>query len=94
MTQETLLTEELLLERVRERVAQQRVPCEVPRSILVTRGEGFVCDVCDARVANEEPAYELEFGSAGGTRTIRLHHRCYIAWESHCLDRRVLDERP
>jgi hypothetical protein len=82
-----MLSDESLLERVRERVAQQKVPCDVPRSILVTPGVDQICAVCDVRILEGHFAYELEFGAESAVRKIHLHHRCYTAWDAACLNR-------
>jgi hypothetical protein len=94
MTEEILLTDEALLDRVRERASQQRIPCEVPRSIVVTRGEALVCAVCDGRIAGEEPVYEIEFDPERSAHRMNLHRRCYLVWDAECLSRRAVSSCP
>jgi hypothetical protein len=87
MTQESLLTRELLLERVHERVSKQRLPAGVPRSILVSRAAEAACAVCDRKIPDSDPAYELEFETEQSVRRVHLHHRCYLVWESEYVER-------
>ena len=87
MTKESLPTDELLLERVRERVSKRRLPGHVPRSILVSRAAGAVCAVCDGQIPDSDLAYELEFESEQSVRRIHLHHRCYLIWDSEYVER-------
>jgi hypothetical protein len=89
MKQENPFTDEIVLKRVRERVSQKRLPCDVPRSILVTRGTGAACAVCDEPIPETEAAHELEFDVPGSVRRIHLHPRCYLFWDSECLERRA-----
>jgi hypothetical protein len=88
MTQESLPDDGHLLVCVRERVSQGRLPGDLPRSILVTRAAGAVCDLCDEKIPDEAPAYEIEFHPQ--LRRIHLHSRCYQAWDSECLEPRRL----
>ena len=94
MTQESLPTDELLLERVRERVSKRSLPGHVPRSILVSRGAGAVCAVCDGQIPDGDAVYELEFESGQSVRRIHLHHRCYLIWDSAYVQRGAQAVRP
>jgi hypothetical protein len=90
MTQESVPSDERLLVCVRERVSQGRLPRDVPRSILVTRTAEAVCDLCDEKISDEAAAYEIEFHSQ--VRLIHLHSRCYLVWDSECLEPRRQSE--
>jgi hypothetical protein len=85
MSNDPLLDDALLRERVRERAEQGRVPCRVPRAILPTRVGGATCAICDVVLTYADAAYELAFGSQEALQTVYLHRRCYMAWEAQCL---------
>jgi hypothetical protein len=86
MKQDRPFTDDIV-KLIRERVSQKRLPCDVPRSILLTHGIGAVCVVCDEPIPETEAAHELEFEVQGSVQRVHLHRRCYLVWDSECLER-------
>jgi hypothetical protein len=79
--------DQAVIQRVRERIARGALPRGVPRSILVTRLTEEACAACDETIADSDAAYELEFSDERHVRKVHLHRRCYLLWDSECLER-------
>jgi hypothetical protein len=63
---------------IRERIADQRLPPEAPRSIVTHAGAALACDGCGAPIAAAERESEAELASG---RVLRLHAACCVVWQ-------------
>jgi hypothetical protein len=69
---------------VRERVADHRLPTEIPLATWVRCGARECCDGCGLPIADVEVAYELEWLD---DRVVRMHANCHGLWLGELIRR-------
>lgn len=75
------MDDEALVARVRQAIAEGRLPNYAASQILAAYGDGAPCEVCSKPISAHDVRYELRFGSAPNAETLRMHLRCFLAWE-------------
>lgn len=73
------LTDDALRERAHQLIELNRLPRIKPVRIWASLGAGAACSLCEAPILSSEPEFELQFVPQG---MLRLHRRCYAAWEA------------
>jgi hypothetical protein len=73
--------DEALNARVRQAIAEGRLPSYPASQILAGYGDGAPCDVCAKPIGAHDVRYELRFGSGPNAELQRMHLGCFLAWE-------------
>jgi len=75
-----------LRREVRSRVDQGLMPCGPAERVWAGPGSGALCTLCDRPITAPQIEYELIFGAAPVSVSIRFHRACQSAWELECGD--------
>jgi hypothetical protein len=70
-----------LRERIRDLLANRRLPGHSANQIRASFGDGTVCAVCGRATHPSTVKYELRFGGADELRSIFMHHDCFDVYE-------------
>ena len=82
MPTESQLRDTALRLRVRERIADGRLPVMVPTRIDAGYGSGHLCVACDQPITSTQVEYELADCRDG--RPLRFHLGCHVVWQIEC----------
>ena len=82
MPTESQLRDTALRSRVRERVADGRLPVMVPTRIDAGYGSGQICVACDEPITSTQVEYELSDCRDG--RPLCFHLGCHVVWQIEC----------
>lgn len=80
-------SEKALALRVRERIADGRLPVVLSRKLAAGYGSGHTCRVCDRPILRQHVEYEVNDAGDGGQLT--LHRSCYVIWQVECARRMI-----
>jgi hypothetical protein len=73
------LSEGELRARIRERMADGRLPAKRPSHIDAGYGTGKDCDACGVPITSAKVEYEIN-----DARMIRFHFACFVVWQQEC----------
>jgi hypothetical protein len=76
------LSADQLIEIIRQRIEDGRLPCVRPDTIYAGYGSGEPCDGCDDRIESTKIVYDVPFPAA--SRSLKLHFPCYVIWQQQC----------
>jgi len=88
MPTESQLRDTALRSRVRERVADGRLPVMVPTRIDAGYGSGQICVACDEPITSTQVEYELSDCRDG--RPLCFHLGCHVVWQIECAAARTV----
>ncbi|MBV9723774.1 MAG: hypothetical protein JO299_01250 [Gammaproteobacteria bacterium] len=72
-------------QRLRELLANGRLPAMAPMEIAAGYGHGRVCIACDQPVTQHEMEYE--FNDPREDRQLSFHSACFLLFQSECVER-------
>ena len=78
-------SEDELRSRVRERIADGRLPVVLSMELFAGTGTGHPCQVCDENIVSEHVEYESTDPHTGSQLT--FHLTCHSVWRLECLRR-------
>lgn len=76
------MTDDELMQAVRQALARGDLPARAPNRLFGGRGTGTRCAVCGTRIESSEVGYEASFAPPEGERAAAFSVHCH----SHCLD--------
>lgn len=82
MPTESQLRDTALRLRVRERIADGRLPVMVPTRIDAGYGSGHTCVACAEPITSTQIEYELNDYRDG--RALCFHLGCHVVWQIEC----------
>jgi len=86
MATETRMQASELLQRVQERIDDERLPLAMPAEISAGYGTGAeVCGVCDRPIPASQILYAV-ISPGVATQTL-FHVGCYLIWQRECTHR-------
>jgi hypothetical protein len=68
--------------RVRERIANGRLPVRVPDHILGGYGSGHTCVACDQPITSAQVEYEV--ADCRNDAKLCFHLGCHVVWQLEC----------
>jgi hypothetical protein len=89
LTNREMSDQGVLRQKVREAIKTGTLPRSLPERTWGGRGTGACCTICGEPVQRDEVEFELEFARGngnGGRDNVRVHLRCFAAWEIECQD--------
>ena len=83
----SVLPENELLQRARQRIDEGRLPVILPSLISAGYGTGAApCAVCDLGILSDQIIYEID-DPRGLDAMIPFHFACYVLWQRECAQR-------
>jgi hypothetical protein len=73
--------DEALARLVRQLIREDRLPNFPAGAILASYGDGTICSVCSTGIRSNDVMYELRFAGGAVSEFLRMHFRCFMAWE-------------
>jgi hypothetical protein len=80
-TADDLLADDALAVLVRQLVSDARLPDFAASQIIARYGDDSSCAACGKNVRNDDVMYELRFGIGRAGDLLKMHLRCFLAWE-------------
>ena len=86
------LSQDEILQRVRQRLEDGRLPVALSSEIIAGYGgAGDMCCVCDEEITSAHIEYELDDPRDHGPLT--FHLSCHAVWQLECV-RRISEQKP
>lgn len=64
-----------------DRIRQNELPAQLPKTVWAGQGSGEPCSLCDRPIDKTEMEYELDIPVARANSVVRLHLRCHALLE-------------
>jgi len=89
MPTHSVLPEDEVRRRVRQRLESRRLPLLRPDHISAGYGSANMCCACDQLIDRTKIEYEV--AAADKAQRLTFHFACYVIWQRMCSER--MDER-
>jgi hypothetical protein len=87
MQSTAFLSDGELLQRVRQRIDEGRLPVVIPSLISAGYGAGTApCIVCDLDILSDQVIYEID-DPRNVDELLPFHFACYVIWQRECAHR-------
>jgi hypothetical protein len=87
MQSASFLSDGELLQRVRQRIDEGRLPVVIPSLISAGYGAGTApCVVCDLDILSDQVIYEID-DPRNVDELLPFHFACYVIWQRECAHR-------
>lgn len=83
----SVLSDDELLQRVKQRIDEGRLPVVLPSLISAGYGAGTApCVVCDLEILSDQVIYEID-DPRDVDEMLPFHFACYVIWQRECAQR-------
>jgi hypothetical protein len=80
----TSMDDDGLRQKARAAIQSGRLPTRRPERTWGGRGSGAPCAICDVPVRRDDMELEIEFVAGRHVTVLRVHTKCFAAWELEC----------